>query len=788
MAQIKLVKSGKWGEKATWSTGNVPTAKDDVILEGSFALELVTGEASCRSLTSNGYTGKFKHATAAVLLIGNSEAPEAVAHTIFKFTAGVVYERETGAEIRFVSSMATKGAREPEKIYFGTKKFGVISVKPPAGSYASYVLEEAVEGLNTSSTFALAGEAKELAFNTNGQKVTCSSFTCLAAAESIVLTLGASEITVNGTSGVVFMGPHEPAMTSAQAGTSVITVTDTGTGEKKVRPSGTEGARNTFHTLTVTGNNVMLEGECTLSGALKINTARATKAIKGTILKKELTITEGSLPAVAEEVEGTHIVAGTIVTKIVNEVTKIVELSKEATETVAVAEAITVYPAGARMEQTSHWTVAEFATNGKAGELARLEGGGGSGPEYIELKKTSGVVSVDYMRLSLSQVAGGAEWYAGAHSTQGAENVGWKFEIPPEKITGKASLLFVAKGASVSAVKVLGAGTLSFLPHVTTTSLATVKGASTLSFQPHATSTSLSPLKGTATLTFTPHAATTTKALVAAHTTLQFGSKLSSTSLTMVNGSGSVVFLARASTASKVSVSSQATFRFSAKLSSTSSSTISASTTVTFSPRASTTTKMPLSSQAALRFGAKSASTTSVTISAKPQLSFGALATSKTASPIAASTGIKFNAHAATSSLSPLSGKGSLLFKATATSSSNVSLTGHSPLVFSAQNTTSSRMPLAGSARVIFGSLSAVATILSIQGSSTLRFGAQGQIYVAAFAEASGLAGFSRPSSLAGISTPLQSASRDGRSRPHYDGGTSAPTQKIGRSRPHQEQ
>lgn len=47
------------------------------------------------------------------------------------------------------------------------------------------------------------------------------------------------------------------------------------------------------------------------------------------------------------------------------------------------------------------------------------------------LSKSSGVVSVDYMHISNSVATGGAQWYAGANSTDGGGNSGWIFSAPP---------------------------------------------------------------------------------------------------------------------------------------------------------------------------------------------------------------------------------------------------------------------------------------------------------------------------------------------------------------------
>lgn len=47
------------------------------------------------------------------------------------------------------------------------------------------------------------------------------------------------------------------------------------------------------------------------------------------------------------------------------------------------------------------------------------------------LSKPTGTVSTDYLSVSRSQAVGGAYWYAGANSTDGGNNSGWIFTVPP---------------------------------------------------------------------------------------------------------------------------------------------------------------------------------------------------------------------------------------------------------------------------------------------------------------------------------------------------------------------
>lgn len=81
---------------------------------------------------------------------------------------------------------------------------------------------------------------------------------------------------------------------------------------------------------------------------------------------------------------------------------------------------------GLKMTSGSTQTVTNFATNGSAGNLAKL-----SSAAAHNLSKSGGTVSVDYMSINNSLAAGGAAWYAGANSTDATGNTGWIFTAPP---------------------------------------------------------------------------------------------------------------------------------------------------------------------------------------------------------------------------------------------------------------------------------------------------------------------------------------------------------------------
>jgi hypothetical protein len=92
----------------------------------------------------------------------------------------------------------------------------------------------------------------------------------------------------------------------------------------------------------------------------------------------------------------------------------------------------TNYIAGSRsiqFEASSTQTVTNFNVSGTAGNSWLLQSDT-SGTRF-NLSKASGTVSVDYLSIQDSNATGGAAWYAGTHSTNVSNNLGWTFTAPP---------------------------------------------------------------------------------------------------------------------------------------------------------------------------------------------------------------------------------------------------------------------------------------------------------------------------------------------------------------------
>ena len=76
-------------------------------------------------------------------------------------------------------------------------------------------------------------------------------------------------------------------------------------------------------------------------------------------------------------------------------------------------------------------TTSTFTDWNASGESTRLLPIGSVTAASHTLSKASGTVSADFLSISRSTATGGAGWYAGANSTDGGNNSGWVFTVPP---------------------------------------------------------------------------------------------------------------------------------------------------------------------------------------------------------------------------------------------------------------------------------------------------------------------------------------------------------------------
>jgi hypothetical protein len=422
---------GKWSATTTWEPEQVPTAADDVIFAAASGTVEVATEASCRSVEASKFTKAWIIRSA--VSIGTTTGNAGLA---LKLGAAMTLTLEAG--FKFVST-----ASEVLTISPAGKKLAKLVFQGAGGKWS---LQEKCEATVVE---VLAGELK-----TNGQECVWASFAA-GGTETRTVSLGASKVTLGATGTVWSAGAA--AVLTFSACTSTIEVADTSTTLKTFKGTGLA-----YATVIFAGNYIEVTGANTFA-AIAVNTARKATTIKGTLVSATttLTVTEGTLPAVGEELKSAGIPTGTIVLAIVNEVAKTVEMSAAATETVSVAEVIEVFPAGLLLKQGETQTVGTFATNGKSGELARIATN--TSGKAATLTKATGQVSVNFMILKDSKAAGITEWYAGTGSRNATGDSVWKFEAAPPFFEGTATvrsgLTMSATGAKVaSGVAAMTAG------------------------------------------------------------------------------------------------------------------------------------------------------------------------------------------------------------------------------------------------------------------------------------------------------------------------------------------
>lgn len=102
---------------------------------------------------------------------------------------------------------------------------------------------------------------------------------------------------------------------------------------------------------------------------------------------------------------------------------------------------------------------------GTSGNNISLKGVSGGGTESISI--ASGTVACDYLTLQYMTATGGATFYAGSHSTDVSNNVGWTFTDPPAGSEAAGTSAGVATASAVGVLEkrssgsIAGAGTAS---------------------------------------------------------------------------------------------------------------------------------------------------------------------------------------------------------------------------------------------------------------------------------------------------------------------------------------
>jgi filamentous hemagglutinin len=175
-----------------------------------------------------------------------------------------------------------------------------------------------------------------------------------------------------------------------------------------------------------------------------------------------------------------------------------------------------------------------ITTNGKSGSLVQL--GSTTAGKPWELKKTSGTVALNFLELKDSHAVGGAEWYAGANSTNVSGNEGWKFEEAGGKKTyeeavrlGNAGKITAAGVRAVPSVVRLAAGDNLFVSGIKLT-----RATVTLASAGRLSSAGVKAVQSGVTLSSSARLTAASVKTVQAGSTLGSGGGLSSSGLKIV--------------------------------------------------------------------------------------------------------------------------------------------------------------------------------------------------------------------------------------------------------------
>lgn len=202
------VGGGNWTVGSTWVGGVAPTAADDALLTSASGNVTIDSGAVCRSLDCNTYTGTLTHSSGVTLTIGDGTA--GTGNIALRLVSGMTYTKgsTTTSAISFISTSATV-----QTVTCGGKTLGNITFN--ASSNGSWQFSDAFSCGAATLTFTKG------TLNTNGQSVTCGTFT---ANDTNVktLTLGASAIAVSAAWSL-----STSSNTTFNANTSAITVNTT---------------------------------------------------------------------------------------------------------------------------------------------------------------------------------------------------------------------------------------------------------------------------------------------------------------------------------------------------------------------------------------------------------------------------------------------------------------------------------------------------------------------------------------------------------------------------------
>lgn len=346
LALAELTLSGKYTTAGNWTPASKPVITSEVKVPAGKKLEITT-ESNCRAIISEGeVTGT------STLNVGDATAPTEAAfkEIAFKLTVGSVWSH-TG-KLVFKGSSATV-----LQIWSGGHTLNNESVTFTAAG--KWKLEEDTS-CGSSTSFEVSGKGT---LETNGKKLEAGKVAVKEAGTTGNIT--GSTIRCTSPGGTAWECSEAATLTSTG---STVEVPDTGTNEKRFL-----GGGKAYATATIPGNFVVIEGANSYTTFNANNKAKPGEA-KGTVtaLSNHLVVTSGEAAlSVGAEVSLTGVPIGTTLIKKIE--AGLWEMSANATETVVVAELVTVYAVGVLFQKGVIQTFATAPTfNGTEAEPNRV--------------------------------------------------------------------------------------------------------------------------------------------------------------------------------------------------------------------------------------------------------------------------------------------------------------------------------------------------------------------------------------------------------------------------------
>jgi len=276
---------GNWSAMGTWVGGVVPTAVDDVVLNGTSGNVTIDAASVCRSLNCTGYTGTLTH-NAFNLTIGDGTA--GASGIALKLVAGMAYTLANVATsaLVFASTSATQ-----QTVDFGGKAHGNLTFSGATGNWAitSAMNQDATASVTQSGGTVRYDGATDNAGLAHSIGViqssgsTAKTFTFGTSTTTLKRSTAATVVNIpNGVNNTVSAASATFIMGASSSGkvvykytmpsaTVVGTLTMNSEGECQIT------TRNTFGTITRNGHNVVHDQinfpygtTTTITGALNI--------------------------------------------------------------------------------------------------------------------------------------------------------------------------------------------------------------------------------------------------------------------------------------------------------------------------------------------------------------------------------------------------------------------------------------------------------------------------------------------------------------------------------------